>query len=348
MTPQRTIRSVRRAFSSWPAIAVLATADVTRAAAAVVPHVGSTSATPNLAEAAAAGVASALPDMALRDAALRDATPIVGLEASPELAHWYQSSAPATDDYWVDSEGYYKVLYRRFSLSLGAAAYAKFNTNMQISGAAGVGTNLDMEDLLGLDDSSLVARIDAHYAFNRRHWLMASYYDINRDGTKTIPDDIQVGDVTIPAGSVDSRFDTAIIKLAYRYNFVDDLRTVIGASFGFHVMSLDTAISSNSVDVSESFKVTAPLPLIGLHGAYALGRKWKLAASAEFLQFDVGDYQGLITDTRLTLEHDTFKNFGWGIGFNGFQADAEIQDGDLDGDIEYGYQGLMLYVRMMF
>ena len=32
--------------------------------------------------------------------------------------------------------------------------------------------------------------------------------------------------------------------------------------------------------------------------AYALSEKWRLSASAEFLQFDLGDYRGLITDTR--------------------------------------------------
>ena len=57
----------------------------------------------------------------------------------------------------------------------------------------------------------------------------------------------------------------------------------------------------------------------------------------------------MITDSRLTLDHDTFKHFGWGIGFNGFSADAQADgDDDLSAKLEYGYQGLMLYLRLLF
>jgi len=248
----------------------------------------------------------------------------------------------------VDDEGYYRTLYRRFSLSVGGAAYARFNTDMQISSSTAIGAELDMEKLLGLDDSSTVLRLDARYAFNRTHWVEFSYYDIERDGEKVISDPIQVGDVLIPAGQTTTHFDTAIIKAAYRYNFVTDPRTVIGASIGLHVMQIDTAVSSPTFAVEEEFRVAAPLPLLGIHGSYALSEKWRLSAAAEFLQFDLGDYQGLITDTRLTLDHDTTRHVGWGIGFNGFQADAEVEgDDDLSSELQYGYQGVMLYLRLL-
>ena len=270
---------------------------------------------------------------------------------SPEssLVEWYLLQPPVDENYWVDKDGYYKTLYRKFTFSAGWAAYASFRTELQVnSKSAGAGANIDMESLLGLDESSGVARFDGTYAFNRDHWLQFSYYAINRDGHRTITDDIQVGDVVIPAGPVDSKFDTGIVKLAYRYNFVTDPKTVIGASIGLHVMAIDTKIKSESVNVDETFKVTAPLPLIGLHGAYALGERWKLAASAEVLQFDVSAYHGLITDTRLSIENDTFKNFGWGIGFNGFRVAGQVDgNSDLVAKLDYGYQGIMLYLRFM-
>jgi hypothetical protein len=272
-----------------------------------------------------------------------------GLESEPTSAHWLDVAPPDEDDARIDAEGYYRAIYGDFDLSLGVAAFTKFNTNLQVNSDVGVGAQLDMEDLLGLDDEDVVARLDGNYAFNRRHWLAFSYYDIKRNGTQEIADDIQVGDTVIPAGEVDTGFETEIIKLAYRYNFVTDPRTVIGASFGIHLMRIDTALQSNDFDVEESFKVDAPLPLIGLHGAYALSEKWSLNASAEFLQFDIGAYRGLITDTRLTLNHDTFEHFGWGVGFNGFNVDATVEgDDDLTADLEYGYQGVMLYLRLIF
>ena len=69
--------------------------------------------------------------------------------------------------------------------------------------------------------------------------------------------------------------------------------------------------------------------------------------SAELLQVSVNDeFKGSIVDQLLTLEHDTFDNFGWGLGLNAFRLDMEVIDGGLSGEIEYAYQGLMLYMRM--
>ncbi len=247
------------------------------------------------------------------------------------------------------AEHYAPNLYRQFTLSLGVAAYDNFGTNLRVSGDAGLGATLDLEDFLGIDNSDTIGRLDAHYSFNRRHRVDASFYDINRSGTATIADDIEFGDVVIPAGDINTFFDTQIFKLAYRYNFVADTRTVIGASIGAHVMGINAGISNDSFAVEEEFKVAAPLPLIGLHAAYALSDKWSLNASLEFLQFDVQAYRGFISDSRLTIEHDTFDHFGWGVGFNGFKIDGSI-DGDngLTADLEYGYQGLMLYLRWYF
>ena len=40
-----------------------------------------------------------------------------------------------------------------------------------MNGSAGAGADLDMEKVLGLDQSSLIARFDARWAINRDHWL---------------------------------------------------------------------------------------------------------------------------------------------------------------------------------
>lgn len=244
------------------------------------------------------------------------------------------------------AEAYAPNLYRRFTLGVGVAAYDDFNTNMQVAGDAGLGATLDLEEAFDIDTDDTIARFDAQYSFNRRHRIDLSYYDIRRGGSKTIAEDIQIGDEVIPAGSIDTKFNTQIIKLAYRYNFVADERTVIGASFGAHFMGIDLGVENEAFAVDEDFKANAPLPLIGLHAAYALSDTWSLNASLEFLKFDIDAYRGFISDSRLTIEHDTFEHFGWGLGYNGFRIDGSIEgEDDLRADLEYGYAGLMLYLR---
>lgn len=259
-------------------------------------------------------------------------------EARPEVR---QDKAPV-----VPAEPY-PNLYRRASLSLGVAAYSNFDTTLRVDSDALIGTVIDLEDTFGVDDSSTVARFDGYYSFSRRHRLDFSYYDLGRDGTRTVQDDINFGEITIPAGSgVETSFDTSIIKLAYRYNFVADTRTVIGASFGLHTMGLDVRMKTVTGTLSESFRQALPLPVFGLHGEYALSEKWRLLASIELLRIDLDPFQGYLADQRLSLEHDTWKHFGWGIGTNSFTIDAEADgNGSLSADLEYAFSGVMLYLR---
>jgi hypothetical protein len=243
----------------------------------------------------------------------------------------------------------YPNMYRTFELSLGVAAYDNFDTTMQVEGAAGAGAVVDLENVLNLEDDRPVFRADMFYRFSPRHRINLSYYDIGRSGIKTVEEDRQIGDVVFPAGSeVETTLDTTIVKLSYQYNFVTDQRTAIGASFGFHTMAIGTEFETTSGDIRESFDATAPLPVLGLHAEYALSPTWKLLASAELFQIELGDFGGFLSDNRLSIENDLFENVGWGLGFNGFTLDASVEGNNgQEAELEYAFQGLMLYLRVI-
>jgi len=274
----------------------------------------------------------------------------LGLREDPPL----DSTAPAPADEPAVSAGseedeYSANLYRRFSLGIGFAAFSGFDTALEYGAGGLLAANLDLEDELDVDEQSSSARIDAQYAFSRAHRLDLSYYDIRRDGTTTLLDDSQVGDIIFPAGAaVSTELDTTIYKIAYRYCFVTDPKTTISASFGIHWMAIDFEMETASSTLEESFSVDAPLPVLGLHWEYAFSPKWRLAVGTEVLRFDLGEYRGFVHDTRLTIEHDMFEHIGWGIGTNVFTLDGHIEDGDKELELEYGYQGLMVYLRTYF
>jgi len=247
------------------------------------------------------------------------------------------------------TEGPYDNLYRRFSLGLGALVLAEFDTNLQVgSSSLGAGAILNLENSLGVDTKATSLRLDSHYAFNRRSSLQFSIYNIERSGKRDLENDIVFGKVIIPAGPLETEFDTQVVKLSYRYNFVADERTAIAVSAGFHVMGIETGLKSKSFDVEEEFRVTAPLPVLGIHAAYALNHKWTLSASTEIFRISIGDYSGLLTDSQIRIDHDTFEHFGWGMGLNIFDLGLGIDDGDVFADVEFGYIGLMLYIRTYF
>jgi hypothetical protein len=245
----------------------------------------------------------------------------------------------------------YANISRRFDFSVGAAVLRNFDTTVRVFGPNGGGGGfLDLEDLLNVDDTATILRFDSTYSFNRKHSLMFTYYDLNRSGTTGINEDIDVGTITIPASDITTTFDTRIVKLAYRFNFVRDTRTVIGASFGLNYMGLDFGINSSlGGGFEESFRANLPLPLVGLHSQYALGEKWEMYSSIEFLQVDLGILTGYMRDVRLGINHSPFEHLGWGFGYNGFAVDARFDASDnLDAEVEYQFQGFLLYLRTFF
>ncbi len=89
---------------------------------------------------------------------------------------------------------------------------------------------------------------------------------------------------------------------------------------------------------------TAPLPVLGAYLRYNISHRWRFAARGGFFFLEVGDYQGNLTDLRLNLEHQTWKNFGFGFGFNGILTRVNATDGDLSGSFRNSISGFQAYV----
>lgn len=236
------------------------------------------------------------------------------------------------------------------SLSLGAQLVGIVDTTMRVdSDTLGTGTEVDLEDAFNLEDSFFLARLDATWLMSRRHSLDFSAFQLSRQGTRTIDRDIQIGDTVFPINSsVTNESDILMIKLAYRYAFLDRPRGQMGASLGFHTMDWDTQWSAGALSLDEDFDVLIPLPVLGLFGAYALSPRWYLNASSEFFGLSYEELEGFLNNTRLSLEHRTFEHVGFGLGVDYFLVNASIanESGNLEASTEFDYAGLLVYMRV--
>ena len=167
--------------------------------------------------------------------------------------------------------------WEKFSINLGAFI-SSIDSSLRI-GVNGIGVDIDVEELLGLDNEQTVFRADAIWRFsqNRRHRFDLRWFSYNRSSTKTVIDSFEVETpggsiIPIPAGTtVSSSFDLDIFKGAYSYSFFQDDRIDLGISLGLYVMPIKAGLSAAGlVDVSESASFTAPLPVIGLRTDIAI------------------------------------------------------------------------------
>ncbi len=93
-----------------------------------------------------------------------------------------------------------------------------------------------------------------------------------------------------------------------------------------------------------------PLPVVGFYFRYNMGKRWRFKGKSEVFYLEFEDFEGNLTDTSLNFEHQTWKNVGFGFGFNriSFDLDADPSDEDFRGRFKNVNDGLRAYVFAAF
>jgi len=260
---------------------------------------------------------------------------------------------------WAENPGSQDTPWEKFSFNAG---YFISNTNTDLSLGSGLGVTVDVEELLGLDTTNSVFRVDTFWRFteNRRHRLDFTWFSFRRDGNKTIGKDIEYEDdegniITIPTGSqVNTKFNLDIYKVAYSYSFFQDDRMDLAANIGLFIMPIDIGINAAGlINVDETERFTAPLPTLGIRMDFAITPKWFLRSGFDVFYLEIKEFKGAIYESHAAIEYLPWKNLGFGLGFNAFNLDIEA-DGedypqiDFVGELNFKYSGLLLYTKVFF
>jgi hypothetical protein len=239
----------------------------------------------------------------------------------------------------------------RFEIEIGGYFVTKIDTVAQFTRKAGpieAGTVIDFSKDLGLSDSVSIPRIDGNYRFNNRSSLNFSLWNIERDATTSLGRDIDFGDVSIPVDElVESFFDTETIRVSYGYSFYNVSKAEIGINAGLHITTFDLGIKCNTCTSAESLdseRITAPLPVLGFHFRYQISRRWSFAGYVQHFLIEVGDFDGSLTDTRISFSHHTFKNIGFGFGWNRIETDLDIDNSEYLMAVDHKLDGIQAFV----
>lgn len=248
--------------------------------------------------------------------------------------------------------------WEKFGFNFGAFI-STLDSSFRIG--SGIGLDIDVEDLLGLDSSTLAFRTDAMWRFskNRRHRIDFTWFSIHRDGNRQLLEDITIGDIddqiTIPAGTtVEAFFDLDIYELAYSYSFFQDDRIDLSAGIGLYIMPMSFGINATGLIEHEGTqKFTAPLPVFGLRMDIALTPDWFIRTGTQVFYLEYDNFTGSVLDFHAALEYNPWEHVGIGLGFDTLgvrlEADGEDYPGvDLNGTVDFNYAGIQLYVRVFY
>ena len=236
-----------------------------------------------------------------------------------------------------------------FSVSLGVFLTDRDSQTRVDGSIPGSGTPVDLENDLGFDKSDTVFRVDGYYRFNEKHRIDFSVFDLSRSASKQIQTEIDWNDTIYPIDTVvDASLDLAIYKLAYTWSFMLRDNGYLGLTAGLYTADIGTSLSAESIGRSSSSGFTAPLPVLGLRGQYDFSSKWTLRGSAEVFAIEYSDFSGSLYDLYAGIDYQITDHVALGAGVNLVNLNVGVSKPNLDGDLDWRYDGGLLFLKIDF
>jgi len=245
-----------------------------------------------------------------------------------------------------------------FTIS-GGVFLPSFGTSGRVDTSLGLGSDIDLEDDLGLSSDTTTFWGNMSWRFARKHRFGVSYFSFTRDANTFAEEELTIGDETFPVGaSLSTEFKLQIVPFTYSYSFMSEEKYEFGASLGLHWYSIDfsvvgsASLNNEDLDHSVSLDADAPMPLLGLFFDYHFTPKRTAGFHGQFFALDLSDdtfsFSGSVIDLRLSTEYWFFNHVGVGVAVNWFHLDVDLNNEDWVGAVEYEYWGPQIYAKIRF
>lgn len=243
----------------------------------------------------------------------------------------------------------------------------QLKTKITINGDNVTPPPIDIEDVLGVSDGESVVWGGVQWTISRRNSIEFEFFQLNRDGfIDLFPEPIEVGDLIIENGTINSAFDIGVSRLTYGFSLMRSERMNLKVKAGLHIadMAVGLQLMGAVCDVGlgemppgcpvaqtpplESEDVTAPLPHFGVSYSYAISEK--IAARFQVIGFalEIDNIDGSLVEIDADIDWKPWRHFGFGLGLRYFNANVEAQGSNLNGEFDLEYYGPAVYVSGSF
>jgi hypothetical protein len=230
-----------------------------------------------------------------------------------------------------------------------------------LNGESTTNPEVDFDHVFGRADNATRVRADVIWRITPTQHMRFMYFNNTIDRTRTLDQQIMWGDNTYDVGaSVEAKTRYTIGEVAYEYAFLRSPDYELAASAGVHYTQLRLSLSgtASSTDsegnvtqvsgATSSNSISAPLPVLGLRGGWAVSEHWYLSALGQYFKAKVDGYDGHVTDLGANATWMYNKNFGLGIGYNYFKTSVSVDRTSFDGHLSIGYSGVQVFLTGAF
>jgi hypothetical protein len=241
-------------------------------------------------------------------------------------------------------------LSSRVAVTLGGF-WPDVDTTVQVHGDGGrIGTRLDFEGDLGLDDRDALPTVSIAWRIGRRHYLDVLYFELTRDGSHTIDRTISFENRTFEITStLDSFFDTELVRLSYGYAFIDSERHLLLGQLGVHYTRVTAGLERRALaDVRVEADTDVPLPVIGLVYDFRFTDRLRLDLRGQIFRLEFEGIDGALNNFSATLDYAFTPRWALFAGYNYYSIDVDADADDWNGAFDFTYRGPWAGLRIGF
>ena len=276
--------------------------------------------------------------------------------ACPVLLALLVLASPA----FAQSYAQVKGMDERLRLDFGGF-FQDFSTTLRIDSKNGSGTELSLEDDLGLDANKTSFRFDGYWRFGRRGRIEWAYQTFRRANDHTLNRRIEINDKVFDVGaSVSSVSSAHVAELYYSWSLLNtgeaEVAFMLGASTFINKWSFEGTgyVSGSGGSEAGSFQkddtdLVVPVPAIGASVRYTLLPGFMAHGRIKWMKATIDQYTGKMLDWRAGLDYYFSKNVGIGAVWSSTDIDIEKElNGGGNVAFNYKYDGPLGYLSLTF
>lgn len=243
----------------------------------------------------------------------------------------------------------------RFELRIGGEQLDAEST-VRVDEGSVVGTSIDFEDDLGLEDDTESIAVEVAFRVGRRHQIGISRRSLDRTGTRRLDENVTFQGFTFPFGvDTESFLDLEMTGLSYTFWPLLGSSGGVGISLGAYQTDLDAGITGRAtvggVELSrtEEASESAPLPFLGVEVRLQPADRWRVLGRYRVLSIDDLDgWEGDLTDASAGVELQLLPHLWVGAAYRIYELDVQVDESSFSGAAELDFSGLGAYATLTF
>lgn len=212
------------------------------------------------------------------------------------------------------------------------------------------GTNLNVEDDLGLDDSASMFRAEMIIRLRERNRLRVDYFKTTRYGDQILTKTINFGDNTFFVNDrTQTKLDYRALGLTYTRSVLYFDRFELGVGLGISLLEGHAQGQVVARNIREKQDGVAPYPTLALDTTWRISKRWSFNARAQTFTAHLTDFTGSLSDYHGDIQYRWRRNFAFGLGYTSLRIRAESRDLDNQpGKFNQDIKGPEFFIRASF